>query len=177
MAQTADTSPFDPRLFRDVMGRFATGVTVVSFLRDGVATGMTVNAFMSVSLAPPLVLVSVRRESSFNDYVGLGSRYGVNILTEDQQHLGGHFANQAARNPAVTFSMHGDTPLLESSLAHLVARVVDVHPAGDHLLYLGEVERLLLGAEAKPLIFFTGRYKHIDAHSPSGMQWSALDGW
>jgi flavin reductase (DIM6/NTAB) family NADH-FMN oxidoreductase RutF len=176
MAQAADTPTFDPRLFRDVMGRFATGVAVVSFLRDGVPSGMTVNAFMSVSLSPPLVTVSVRRASSFNDHVALGAHYGVNILTEEQQHLGGHFAGQAARDPAVTFSMDHGTPLLEHSLAHIVARVVDIHPAGDHLLYIGEVERLFVGAEAKPLIFFTGRYKQIAAHEPS-MQWSALDGW
>ena len=176
MAQTADTSSFDPLKFRDVMGRFATGVVVVSFLRHGVPAGMTVNAFMSVSLKPPLVTVSVRRESSFNDHVGLGARYGVNILTEDQQHLGGHFANQAVRDPAVAFTMHDDTPLLENSLAHIIARVVDIHPAGDHLLYLAEVERLFVGAEAKPLIFFTGRYKQIAAHEPS-VQWTALDGW
>ena len=97
--ESAETSAFDPRLFRDVMGRFATGVAVVSFVRDGVPAGMTVNAFMSVSLSPPLVTVSVRRASSFNDHVGLGARYGVNILTEQQQHLGGHFANQARAIP------------------------------------------------------------------------------
>ena len=158
------------------MGRFATGVAVVSFLRDGVPSGMTVNAFMSVSLSPPLVTVSVRRASSFNDHVALGAHYGVNILTDEQQHLGGHFAGQAARDASVTFSMDHGTPLLENSLAHIVARVVDIHPAGDHLLYIGEVERLIVGAEAKPLIFFTGRYKQIAAHEPS-MQWSALDGW
>ena len=176
MAQTADTHSFDPMTFRDVMGRFATGVAVVSFLRDGAPAGMTVNAFMSVSLTPPLVTVSVRRASSFNDHVGLGARYGVNILTEDQQHLGGQFANQTARDPAVVFSMEHGTPLLEKGLAHIIARVVDIFPAGDHLLYLGEVERMFRGAEAKPLIFFTGRYKQIAAHEPS-MQWTAPDGW
>jgi flavin reductase (DIM6/NTAB) family NADH-FMN oxidoreductase RutF len=176
MGQTANSSPFDPRLFRDVMGRFATGVTVVSFMRDGAPAGMTVNAFMSVSLAPPLVLVSVRSESTFNDHVRVGSRYGVNILTEDQQHLGGQFAGQGAGGHKVEFSMLDGTPLLENSLAHVVARVVSIHAAGDHFLHLAEVEKLVRGDEAKPLIFFTGRYKQIDAHEPN-MQWSALDGW
>jgi flavin reductase (DIM6/NTAB) family NADH-FMN oxidoreductase RutF len=176
MAQTANRPAFDSRLFRDVMGRFATGVTVVSFLRDGAPAGMTVNAFMSVSLAPPLVLVSVRRESSFNDHVRVGSRYGVNILAEDQQGSCNEFAAPSPPDRPIEFSMHEGTPLLGNSLAHVVARVVDIHPAGDHLLYLAEVESLVLGEEAKPLIFFTGRYKQIDAHEP-GMQWSAQDGW
>jgi flavin reductase (DIM6/NTAB) family NADH-FMN oxidoreductase RutF len=175
MAQTANPS-FDSRLFRDVTGRFATGVTVISFMREGAPAGMTVNAFMSVSLAPPLVLVSVRRESSFNDHVRVGSRYGVNILAEDQQHLGSEFSAPFRPDREVAFSMHEGTPLLENSLAHLLARVVDIRLAGDHLLHLAEVESLMLGREAKPLIFFTGRYKQIDAHEPS-MQWSALDGW
>jgi len=176
MAQTADSSPFDPRLFREVMGRFATGVTVVSYMRAGAPAGMTVNAFMSVSLEPPLVLVSVRGESSFNDHVRVGSRYAINILTEDQQHIGGQFASQGTRDHSIAFSVLDGTPLLGNSLAHVVARVVDVRAAGDHFLYLAEVENLLLGAEAKPLIFFTGRYKQIDAHEPT-MQWSARDGW
>lgn len=176
MTRSPDSASIDQRLFRDVMGRFATGVTVVSFMREGAPTGMTVNAFMSVSMVPPLVLVSVRRESTFNDHVGVGSHYGVNILTDDQQNLGGQFAGQGVRASSVAFSMHSGTPLLKNSLAHVVARVVDIHGAGDHLLYMGEVEALLLGEEAKPLIFFTGRYKHIDAHEPS-MQWNTADGW
>jgi len=158
------------------MGRFATGVTVVSFMREGAPAGMTVNAFMSVSMSPPLVLVSVRRESNFNEHVRAGTRYGVNILTNAQQQVGGQFASAAARECAGGFSMQDDTPLLRDSLAHVIARVVDIYPAGDHLLYVGEVETLLLGEEAKPLIFFTGRYKHIEADEPS-MEWNATDDW
>ena len=166
----------DPHTFRNVMGRFATGVTVVSFLREGKPAGMTVNAFMSVSMDPPLVLVSVREASSFTAHVRVGDHYGVNVLSEAQERLAPHFARRPLAGAEVAFSAHEGTPLLDGSLAHVVARVVDVHRAGDHLLYIGAVEHLWRGTDAKPLIFFSGKYKQIHAHEPT-MQWNAVDGW
>jgi flavin reductase (DIM6/NTAB) family NADH-FMN oxidoreductase RutF len=165
-----DASPahaVDPDLFRHVMGRFATGVTVVSFLCDGVPAGMTVNAFLSVSLTPPLVLVSVRKVSRFVGHVRLGARFGINILSEQQRHLGPHFASQPEQEVKARFSDHAGTPLLDGSLAQIIARVVDIHPAGDHLLFIAAIEFLAHGAEAQPLIFFSGRYKQIHAHAPT----------
>jgi flavin reductase (DIM6/NTAB) family NADH-FMN oxidoreductase RutF len=170
------SSKIDPQLFRRVMGRFATGVTVVSFIREGKPAGMTVNAFLSVSMDPPLVLVSVRKASSFVEHVRVGSRCGINILSEQQRKLGPHFANQPEPDADARFLDHAGTPLLEGSLAHIVARVVDVHPAGDHLLYIAEIEHLAHGPEAQPLIFYSGRYKQIHAHDPM-VQWNAVDGW
>ncbi|HEX5960713.1 MAG TPA: flavin reductase family protein [Rhodanobacteraceae bacterium] len=166
----------DPHLFRRVMGRFATGVTVVSFLREGKPAGMTVNAFLSVSLTPPLILVSVRKTSSFVEHVRVGSRCGVNILSETQRKLGPHFANHPEQDVDVHFQDHAGTPLLDGSLAQIVARVVDIHPAGDHLLFIAEIEHLAYGPDAQPLIFFSGRYKQIHAHDPI-VQWHAEDGW
>lgn len=155
----AETAPtFDADLFRRVMGRFATGVAVVSYLRDGEPAGMTVNTFLSVSLEPPLVLVSVRRTSGFTRYVVAGSRFGINVLAERQACLAPHFASRPEQEVRVRFGDHAGVPLLEESLAHIVARVVDIHPAGDHLLYIAAVEHLVQGAEATPLIFFRGRY-------------------
>jgi flavin reductase (DIM6/NTAB) family NADH-FMN oxidoreductase RutF len=164
----------DPQLFRRVMGRFATGVTVVSFLRNGVAAGMTVNAFLSVSLEPPLVLVSVRKASSFVDHVRIGDRCGISILSEQQRGLGPHFANRPEREVEVRFREHAGVPLLEDSLGEMVARVVDIHPAGDHLLYIAWIEHIAHGPEAQPLIFFSGRYKQIHAHDPLA-PWNAAD--
>jgi len=176
---TVDTMPargIDPQLFRRVMGRFATGVTVVSFLRDGKPAGMTVNSFLSVSMEPPLILISVRRASSFVEHVPVGSRCGINILAEQQRKLGPHFANQPEADADARFHDHAGTPLLDGSLAHIVARVVDIHPAGDHLLFIAEIEHLAHGSEAQPLIFYSGRYKQIHAHDPM-VQWHAVDGW
>ncbi len=166
----------DPQVFRRVMGRFATGVAVVSFLRDGKPSGMTVNTFLSVSFDPPLVLISVRTASSFVEHVQVGCRYGINILSEQQRKLGPHFANRPGHDAEVNFRDHAGTPLLEGSLGQIVARVVDIHPAGDHLLFIAEIEHMAHGPEAQPLIFFSGRYKQIHAHDPM-VQWNAMDGW
>lgn len=162
----ASVPTIDPQLFRRVMGLFATGVTVVSFLCDGRPAGMTVNAFLSVSLEPPLVLISVRKASRFVTHVRIGDRCGINILSEQQRHLGPHFANHPEQEVDARFSDHAGTPLLGGSLAQIVTRVVDIHPAGDHLLFIAEIEYLAHGPEAQPLIFFSGRYKQIHAHDP-----------
>jgi flavin reductase (DIM6/NTAB) family NADH-FMN oxidoreductase RutF len=164
--QATQAQTIDAELFRRVMGCFATGVTVVSFLRDGHAAGMTVNAFLSVSLEPPLVLISVRKTSRFVRYVQVGDRCGINILSERQSHLGPHFANRPEQEVDAQFSDHAGTPLLDGSLAQMVARVVDIHPAGDHLLFIAEIEHLAQGPDAQPLIFFSGCYKQIHAHDP-----------
>jgi flavin reductase (DIM6/NTAB) family NADH-FMN oxidoreductase RutF len=173
-AKSAQT--IDPILFRRVMGRFATGVTVVSFARAGHPAGMTVNSFLSVSMEPPLILISVRKASSFVEHVRVGSRCGINILSEQQRKLGPHFANRPEPDADVRFHDHAGTPLLDGSLAEIVARVVDIHPAGDHLLFIAEIEHLAHGPEAQPLIFFSGRYKQIHAHDPMVL-WNAVDGW
>ena len=173
---TEQGRPIEPSMFRRVMGRFATGVAVVTFIRNEQATGMTVNAFMSVSLDPPLVLISVRRASAFVKHTRVGSRCGINILSEQQRKLGPHFANHPEKDVEVRFEDCEGTPLLGGSLAQMVARVIDIYPAGDHLLFIGEVEHLAHGPEAQPLIFFSGRYKQIHAHDPIA-RGDAVDGW
>jgi flavin reductase (DIM6/NTAB) family NADH-FMN oxidoreductase RutF len=174
--ETKSAPAIDPQVFRRVMGRFATGVAVVSFVRAGKPAGMTVNTFLSVSFDPPLVLISVRKASSFVEHVQVGGRYGINILSEQQRKLGPHFANRPEQHVEVNFRDHAGTPLLEGSLGQIVARVVDIHPAGDHLLFIAEIEHIAHGPEAQPLIFFSGRYKQIHAHDPI-VQWNAMDGW
>ncbi len=165
------------RELRNVMGRFPTGVAVVTFLRDGQPAGITVNSFLSVSADPPLVLVSLRRESSVARHLHKGDCYGVNFLSEAQQDISTHFAGQPIEDIRLSFQYQGDTPLLPGSLAHIVARVVDVHEAGDHFLYIAAIEHMWQGAEAKPLIFYSGKYKQILAHEPAMHFNDALDGW
>ena len=158
------------------MSRFATGVTVISHWRDDEPVGMTANAFLSASMEPPLILVSVRRQSQFNACVRVGDRYGVNFLAEDQQALSSHFGGRRNPDAHATFFELLDTPLLEGSLAHVVARVIDVHGAGDHVLHIAEVELIHQGRDARPLIFFGGIYKQIQAHA-APVQWHSADGW
>ncbi|AUT63883.1 flavin reductase [Paraburkholderia terrae] len=159
------------------MGLFATGVTVVTYLADGVPTGMTANAFMSVSLDPPLVLVSVRASSRFNQWVQHGVRYGINFLGESQRPLSMHFGGRPEDGREVPFANERGTPLLDGSLAQLVLRTVDVHPAGDHFLYIGEVEYVRFGENERPLVFYGGKYRQILTHLPLVSANGSLEGW
>lgn len=166
----------DPKLYRSVMGQFATGVTVVTYRHDGKPAGMTANAFMSVSLNPALVLISVRNPSRFSSTVRIGDQYGVSFLRESQEGLSSHFGGRPNAAVGSPFVERCGTPLIAGALAHIVAHVVDIHEAGDHLLYIGAVEHLQLGEQARPLIFFGGKYKQIHAHEPV-FSWSSPDGW
>lgn len=155
------TATNDPACFRRVMGKFATGVTVVTWLRDGAPAGMTANAFMSVSLEPQLVLVSARNASRFCASVGTGHTFGINFLGEHQEDLSAHFGGKASEGLGA-MAMHGSgTPYLPESLAHLIVRVAAIHPAGDHRLYVAEVMALEENAEASPLLFYGGRYGRL----------------
>jgi flavin reductase (DIM6/NTAB) family NADH-FMN oxidoreductase RutF len=144
------------RELRNVMGRFATGVTVVTTTHRDVIHGMTANAFLSVSLRPPLVLVSLGR-CRMSEMLPRTGRYGVSVLASDQEKFAAHFAGQRASDEDPRFVWEHDLPLLDGALAHVGCRVVDVHPAGDHVLWIGEVEHLY-HREGEPLLFYTGRF-------------------
>jgi flavin reductase (DIM6/NTAB) family NADH-FMN oxidoreductase RutF len=144
------------RELRRVMGRFATGVTVVTTTERDTIHGMTANAFLSVSLRPPLVLVSLGR-CRMNEMLPRTRRYGVSVLCHDQEHLAAHFAGQRASPVEPKFLWERGIPLLDGALAHLVCSVADYHPAGDHVLWIGEVEHLD-HRDGAPLLFFTGRF-------------------
>ncbi|HEX3975352.1 MAG TPA: flavin reductase family protein [Solirubrobacteraceae bacterium] len=144
------------RELRNVMGRFATGVTVVTTTHRDTIHGMTANAFLSVSLRPPLVLVSLGR-CRMSEMLPRTGRYGVSVLASDQEHFAAHFAGQRASSVDPSFVWEHDLPLLDGALAHVACRVVDVHPAGDHVLWIGEVEHLY-HREGEPLLFYTGRF-------------------
>jgi flavin reductase (DIM6/NTAB) family NADH-FMN oxidoreductase RutF len=149
----APTQATDPNLFRRVMGQFATGVTVLSFMVQQRPVGMTANAFMSVSMNPPLVLTAVRHESRFNSYVQIGVRFGINVLSEQQRSHSVHFAGRRIEDFEPLFVMQGSVPLLEGSLAWIAVRVVASHVAGDHILYIGAVEHMWLGESREPVAF------------------------
>lgn len=168
---------WDPKALRSAMGLFATGVTVITYTIDGQPTGMTANAFMSVSLEPALVLVSVRAASRFNQAVHEGVRYGINVLAEDQRALSMHFGGRPNAELDVPFVEHGGAPLLDNSLVQLVARAVDVHRAGDHLLYIGALEYIRHGPSRQPLVFYSGQYQHVHAHRPMITANGCVEGW
>ena len=152
----------DPALaFRKTLGMFATGVTVLTTRVAEQAHGMTANAFMSVSLRPPLVLISIDRRAKMGALMHEGTRFGVSVLEARQTGLSDRFAGRVADElPEATFEVVHETPLVEGALAHLVARVVRSYWGGDHSLFLGQVEFARYG-EGRPLLFHGGRYERL----------------
>jgi flavin reductase (DIM6/NTAB) family NADH-FMN oxidoreductase RutF len=152
--------PFDTKLFRKALGRFATGVTVVTTQHEGNVHGMTANAFISVSLDPPLILVSVGNGSNMHRIMHGQGRYGVSVLAENQEIVSRHFAGRPAEELHVPFITRLGVPLLEGAVAYFVAQVVDAHPAGDHTLYIGRVEHFE-ASDGRPLLFHSGQYQQL----------------
>jgi flavin reductase (DIM6/NTAB) family NADH-FMN oxidoreductase RutF len=168
----------DPAVaFRRTLGMFATGVTVLTTRVGETVHGMTANAFMSVSLQPPLVLVSIDRRARMSNLLHEGTRFGVNVLEVGQAALSDRFAGRAVDGTQEPlFELVHDTPLVDGALAHLVARVVRSYWGGDHSLFLGQVEYARYG-EGEPLLFHGGRYERIvrDPHVFSLLPRELLD--
>lgn len=165
---TQNVPTFDVRQLRDALGRFVTGVTVVT-TRDaqGHPHGVTANSFTSVSLDPPLVLwCQALNAGSYPVY--RNSRYfAVNILAEHQRDLSNRFARSGEDKFAdlAHDSGLGEVPILPEVVAHLECVKVASHLAGDHIIYIGQVERLAL-AGGSPLVFSSGQY--LRAMPPEG---------
>jgi flavin reductase (DIM6/NTAB) family NADH-FMN oxidoreductase RutF len=151
----------DPLDFRRTLGRFASGITVITTRHEGDVHGMTANAFVSVSLDPPLVLVSVDNRARMNEVLPKSGRYGVSILSDRQEDMSQHFAGRPKEGVEVPFIEREGIPLIDGALAHLVCEVVDEHPAGDHTLYIGRVEYLDYH-DGAPLLFYTGTYRNLE---------------
>jgi flavin reductase (DIM6/NTAB) family NADH-FMN oxidoreductase RutF len=150
----------DPVHFRRVMGRFATGVTVITAEHDGEARGMTANAFMSGSLEPPLCVVSIARRAHMHDVMLAASHFGVNILTESQVDVSDHFAGRPNRGLAVAFERIGPALLLADACARISAEVTARHACGDHTIFIGHILRLDAD-DRPPLLYHAGRYRGL----------------
>ena len=151
--------------FRRAMGKFATGVTVLTFEHQGKPAGMTANAFMSLSVDPPMILVAAREQSRFAQSVTAGMNFGVCFLDKEQEKLSRHFGGQP--DPALDdpFEAGTDIPLLRSALVRIIARVEAIHAGGDHLIFTAHVLSLD-ESDGPPLLFYTGRYKALLALDP-----------
>jgi flavin reductase (DIM6/NTAB) family NADH-FMN oxidoreductase RutF len=149
--------------FRLALSRFVSGVTVVTTSgKDNRPVGITVSAFSSVSLDPPLVLACIDRRASLHDYLVEGKHFAVNILAEDQEHLSRRFAtkDQERFYYAGYTTGIGGAPLLDGALAYIECRVVHAYPGGDHTIIVGEVESASV-TEHKPLAYYRGGYTQI----------------
>jgi flavin reductase (DIM6/NTAB) family NADH-FMN oxidoreductase RutF len=183
--------------FRQVMGHFATGVTVVTTRSQETLAGLTVNAFCSVSLNPPLVLICVDLTSATLPVIREGGVFAVNILTDKQEDLSRCFATSSREryecfcNASYHMATTG-APVIDDTLAFIDARVVAEYPAGDHVIFLGQVEAMGIadhvvfadekdrerstivehgsnGFEKVPLAYYLGQYRHLanDYQKPS----------
>ena len=147
--------------FRAALGMFATGVTIVTArTADGKVVGLTANSFNSVSLAPPLVLWSLARAAGSMAVFSAGSHYAINVLAADQMPLAERFATKGAdRWSGVTFDEGlGGAPLLHGAAATFECFNRSRYEEGDHVIFVGEVERCERREGAQPLIYHGGRY-------------------
>ncbi|MFJ8260563.1 flavin reductase family protein [Rummeliibacillus sp. NPDC094406] len=151
----------DDRLFRNTMGKFATGVTVITTAVEGVPYGMTANAFMSVSLSPKLVVVSIGENAQMNSRISKAGEFGVSFLAEDQKDLSMIFAGQVKENQKVDFKWLNNLPVIENAIVNLTCKVYNTHVEGDHTLYIGEVTDFEVVEGNNPLVFYEGKYQEI----------------
>jgi flavin reductase (DIM6/NTAB) family NADH-FMN oxidoreductase RutF len=166
VAATADQA-FTGKDFRDALGVFATGVTVITTRGEEHAYGMTANAFSSVSLDPPLVLVCARSGTEGSEHIDRNRVFAVNILASEQEPLSRYFSSkdrprggdafrEVAHETAVTGS-----PILDGVVGYLDCSLNASHSAGDHEIFIGEVLALRIYPEVPPLLFHGGSYRYL----------------
>ncbi|MGB8771886.1 MAG: flavin reductase family protein [Candidatus Korobacteraceae bacterium] len=154
-----------PNEFRAALGRFATGVTVITVeTAEGQVHGMTANAFCSVSLQPPLVLVCIDHLAETYLHIRERRKFGVSVLREEQEALSEFFADPERNRDAGYrlgiryWPMQSGTPVLQNTLANLDCSVVNAYEGGDHTIFVGEVREVSV-ADGAPLLYFRGRYR------------------
>lgn len=155
----------DPDSFRSVLGRFASGITVVTAVDgEGRDVGMTVSAFSSVSLKPPLIQVCIDKTSSTHDALMQAERFGVNILSAEQESLSRRFASidSSHRFDGIGYERgESGVVLLADALGHLECCLIARHDAGDHTMFIGEVDRAAAG-DGRPMLYYRGGYTQLE---------------
>lgn len=157
--------------FRKAMGCFATGVTIITVDLDGEVHGMTANAFASVSLDPMLVLVCVDHSTRTHSHLHAKKRFGINVLGEEHKAISDYYARperthedaEAEAGARFERTLHG-TPMLHGALAYLECRLQSSHVAGDHTIFIAQVEDVVV-REGDPLLFFRGKYRKVGGES------------
>lgn len=157
--------PFNGREFRNTLGAFATGVTVITSFGADHGYGMTATAFSSVSLDPPLVLVCVISGARGAEVIPANGVFAVNILSAAQEPMSNYFVSKERPRGRDAFAeiphreVATGAPVIEGVAAFVDCRLVSTHEEGDHLIFIGEVLALGVDAEVEPLIFHGGSYR------------------
>ena len=179
--ETEGRRALTPEEFREVIGRFASGVTIITTVQDGAPVGTTASAFTSLSLSPPMVLVCMNRESATGQAIAGTGAFAVNILGEDHAVLAERFAGKGPdKFQGVEFSPGaGGMPLLHGAVAQLECRVTEAVPAATHVVFFGEVE-FGEATGGAPLAYFRGQFGRLemqeDAHAYATLRQAVLDG-
>ena len=153
--------PFDARDFRHALGMFPTGVAVVTTRApSGAFVGLTINSFSSLSLDPPLILWSLNVRSPSTQVFERATHFAINILCDAQVEVSKRFASQVPNKFAEIDVDAGvaEVPLIRGCAAHIECRAHAQHDGGDHLLFIGHVERYAYDRARRPLVFHGGRY-------------------
>jgi len=160
--------PFGTREFRDSLGAFVTGVTVITTTGDDGPHGMTANAFSSLSLDPPLVLVCVVQGTPSAAAIQGNGVFAVNVLAADQEPLSRYFASRDRPRGTAAFAnvahkvLESGSPILDGVCAYLDCRLTADHPGGDHRILVGEVLAIGTDPSREPLVFHGGAYRQLD---------------
>ena len=153
---------FDSALQRQIMGRFATGVTLVPARSDEKILGMTANAVLSLSLDPPLILVSVNKKNQMHKFLKKSNCFAINVLRDDQEEISRRFATPGPKDFSDLELVESKTgsPVLVNALAFIDCQIVQVVPGGDHDMFIGKP---LAGEtrDGNPLIFYSGQYTQL----------------
>lgn len=152
----------DERQFRNAMGKFATGITIVSMEVNDEIKAMTVNAFMSVSLSPKLIAISIDENASMYHILKEKKAFGLSILSEEQMILSKVYAKQLEAKEKIPFIQLNGVPVLQDALAALSCYVVDSIKAGDHTIFIAEVTELMITEKKKePILYYKGKYRKL----------------
>ncbi|MGN6570642.1 MAG: flavin reductase family protein [Pseudolabrys sp.] len=170
----ADTA-LDTGLFRRVMGRFATGVTVITAEAEGGVRGMTANAFMSGSLSPSLCIISVAKKAKMHNVLTASRSFGVSMLAQGQEAISRHFAGQGPTEPDLLFEHMQGVPVLANVCAALAAEIEALHDCGDHSIIIGRVIGLR-DDDRPPLVFHGGKYATLHYKAAKAPE-AAIDFW
>ncbi|HEU0191594.1 MAG TPA: flavin reductase family protein [Mycobacterium sp.] len=168
-------APIDPRAFRNVLGQFCTGITIITTMHDGVPVGFACQSFAALSLEPPLVLFCPTKVSRSWQAIEASGRFCVNVLTEAQQSVCARFGSREPDKFAgIDWRPSAlGSPIIADSLAHIDCTVSTVHDGGDHFVVFGAVQSLSEPAAVKPrpLLFYRGDYTGIEPDKTTPAQW------
>ncbi|MGH2454999.1 MAG: flavin reductase family protein [Candidatus Limnocylindria bacterium] len=168
----APISPDQQRQLREMMARFATGVTVVAARHGPLLAGMTANAIASISIDPPLMMASIGRRSETHTAIVGSHSFAVSVLAADQRAVAECFAQSTTAAKLQRFCdapwHEGETgsPILDGAIAFFDCRLMATHPGGDHSLFVGEIVGAGFDEAAEPLIWYGSRYRQLAPQEP-----------